>query len=120
MITGSRYFPEDKNLVIFDRMLEHCAPDMIMLSGACPTGADHIAERVWGEVFELPIERFPAQFEIFGKRGAYLRTRTMVEKQPLFCLAFPMRGKENKGTNLAIREAEKENIKVYTYWDDDK
>lgn len=119
MITGSRYFPDTPNLVIFERMLEHCDVGMTMLSGACKSGADHIAERIWCDIFDLPIERFPADFATYGKRGAYLRTREMVKKQPLFCLAFPMRGKENKGTNLTIREAKKENIKVYTYWDDD-
>ena len=58
-----------------------------LLSGACPRGADRIAETVWAKA-NLPIKRFPADWERFGKRAGFVRNAEMVNSGPNICLAF--------------------------------
>lgn len=58
-----------------------------VIHGACPTGADFIADQ-WciGNFFEA--EKYHAEWDRYGKRAGFLRNAQMVEDGADLCLAF--------------------------------
>lgn len=85
LITGSRSWSDQ--LTIFDALLEHGRPEEdVLVSGACPRGADRMAEEIW-EMFGGRVERHPADWSI-GRRAGILRNSHMVSLGADLCLAF--------------------------------
>lgn len=112
LITGSRNYTDV--LKIRKILNEHFknAGKFILISGACPTGADYIAE-VWAKDNNIEVERFPANWKLHGKRAAYIRNQEMVNSGVIICLAFPLG--ESRGTNMTIMLAEKAGIPTIVF-----
>jgi len=87
LVTGSRNW-ESRHAI-------HCALDLfhvtrgpcVLVSGACPTGADRMAEEhaIW---LSWTIERHPADWEKHGKAAGFRRNTEMVTLGADVCLAF--------------------------------
>lgn len=90
LITGSRDWTDE---VAIESALEPYSyhpvggPRPVLVSGACPTGADFIAEEIW-ERWGLPVEYHPADWEKHGKRAGPIRNQEMVNLGAAVCLAF--------------------------------
>jgi YspA, cpYpsA-related SLOG family len=98
LITGSRHWKDRR--AIYDRLnallAEHGS--LIVVHGACPTGADKIADdwfiaakRAGATVF---IERKPAIWKVKGRKdplAGFTRNTVMVELGADLCLAFTLR-----------------------------
>lgn len=86
LVTGSRDW--GNRAVIEEALSPYSRRDnAILVSGACPTGADAIAEEIW-EGWGLPVERHPADWKRYGKRAGFIRNQEMVDLGAYWCLAF--------------------------------
>lgn len=70
LVTGSRSW-EDRR-VIRDALAEVWDRDAVLVSGACPTGADALCEACWTH-WGGQVERHPADWKQFGRRAGFQR-----------------------------------------------
>lgn len=111
LVTGSRDW-DDKYAIfnaLSDVIDETPMEQVTLVSGACPTGADAIAE--WE--FEYAggnIERHPADWDTYGKSAGFRRNKEMVDLGADICLAFIKNG--SKGASMTARLAEEAGIPV--------
>ena len=85
LVTGSRTW--DDAGVIAGVLAGHYRPGAVLVSGACPRGADALAEEYWLLLGGL-VERHPADWEHFGKRAGFRRNAQMVNAGAAVCVAF--------------------------------
>lgn len=98
LITGSRNWDDRDAIVHWLSVASHrLGQDTILVSGACPKGADRICEEVWEE-WGFAVERHPADWRpmkgIYNKRAGFERNQKMVDLGADACLAFI---KDNSG-----------------------
>lgn len=110
LITGSRDW-DDMVAVVRElrQIAEQLPADTVLVSGACPTGADAMCEQVW-QGMSRPIERHPAQWQLYGKQAGYIRNAEMVGEGADHCLAFIRNG--SRGASMTAELAERAGIPV--------
>lgn len=133
LITGSRDWTDEETLCIallwaWDELRTDEQLDVNLISGACPTGADHQGELFWKRENFGPLELHPAQWgthtsecppshagaEVCRMAG-FRRNAEMVARKPDLCLAFIKRG--SNGATMTRNLAEKNGIPTITYYD---
>jgi len=84
LVTGSRTWTDETTLAA---ALRECwTPGAVLVTGACPNGADAIAERLWTG-WGGPIERHPADWPS-GRAAGLARNAAMAAAGADICLAF--------------------------------
>jgi hypothetical protein len=117
LVTGSRdwedenaiYVALDDAIYMSDAMTNW---EVTVVSGACPTGADTIAERIAKEA-DCQVERHPAEWDKYGKGAGFRRNAEMVKLGADLCLAFIKN--DSKGATHTADLAEKAGIKTVRY-----
>lgn len=113
LVTGSR---ELRDPTVVEELLNNClaqaeliGENLIVVHGDASRGADRFA-RDWCVISGVKQEKYPAQWDLFGKSAGFRRNQEMVDTNPVMCLAFP-RG-EAHGTLHCATAAKKAHIKV--------
>lgn len=113
LITGSRTWDDrDQIRAALQEAWRESVGPFILVSGACPTGADFIGESLCAEV-GIEVERHPADWDLYGKRAGFVRNAEMVDLGADLCLAFIRDG--SKGASMTAGLAEKAGIPVWRY-----
>lgn len=85
--------------------------NLIVRHGACPLGADLYADQWCGRFPQVVVERYPADWDNYGKAAGHIRNKQMCDQGIVdVVLAFP-RG-EAKGTMNCVGHARKAGIPV--------
>lgn len=116
LLTGSRNWTDEDAVIdaLVDQINESPHYSVVVIHGACPTGADAIADRFCeinadNRYFSIEAKRFPADWSL-GKKAGPLRNQTMVDLGADVCLAFPLA--DSRGTRDCMRRAEAAGIPV--------
>ena len=112
LVCGGRDFTDEGGLWdAIDSVRANLADDrnLIIIHGACPTGADRLADR-YAEHHGLRQLRFPARWRYLGGRAGPARNQQMLDADggPDLVLAFP----GGAGTHDMIRKARAAGVEV--------
>lgn len=108
LVTGSRHWTDRQQ--VFDHLhLFSGGRGTVLVHGACPTGADRIADEI---TYDWPwiVERHPAYWDAHGKAAGPLRNQQMVDLGADVCIAFLM--PDSRGTVDCAAKAEAAGIRV--------
>jgi Ni,Fe-hydrogenase III small subunit len=107
LVTGSRDWADED--MVRRALAEHSQPEVVLVFGACPTGADAMAEACWPG----PVERHPADWRRYGRSAGPRRNAEMVAAGADLCLAFIRNG--SRGATHTAGLAERAGIPVVLY-----
>lgn len=106
LVSGSRDFPDVKTITgCLDDLYVIHGPNLVVVHGHCPKGADHIAD-LWALSKDLTPERHPAEWHpngVYDRLAGFTRNQAMVDTRPDLLLAF--RHDQSSGTSDCIRRA---------------
>lgn len=112
LVTGSRDW--DQRLRLYNVLNEMCDEAFsVIVHGACPTGADQMADDWANAQPDITVERHPAQWGKFGKGAGFKRNAEMVNLGADLCLAFIKDG--SKGATHTANLAERAGITTRRY-----
>lgn len=113
LVTGSRDWTDSPALMgaIMYELLYVNEP-VTIVHGACPTGADFMADE-FASLAQTLVERHPADWNTLGKRAGFVRNAEMVALGADVCLAFIK--DESKGATHTADLAEKAGIRTVRY-----
>lgn len=105
LITGSRTWSGTS--IIRDALAKVWHPDTVLVTGACRSGADFLAEQCWTH-WGGTVERWPADWRRHGRAAGPIRNTAMVAAGADVCLAFIHRG--SRGATRCARAADRAGI----------
>jgi hypothetical protein len=93
LVTGSRSWTDEGAIhaPLSELLFQH--GHVTLVHGACPQGADNIADQ-WaalrnaGPATPVTVERHPADWTVLGRRAGFARNAHMVQLGAQICLAF--------------------------------
>jgi hypothetical protein len=113
LVTGSRDWDDVAVVMTALRDAANGLPrDTVLVHGACPTGADALAEKVW-LASGRPVERHPADWAGYGRYAGPRRNKQMVDLGADVCLAFIKGG--SAGASGTAKMADDAGIPVIRY-----
>ena len=108
LVTGSRAWSDEATIRRYLQAFHTWVPARLV-SGACPTGADAIAESIAAEL-GWEIELHPAQWAEHGRAAGFVRNAEMVDLGADLCLAFIV--DHSKGATMTADRAERVGVRT--------
>jgi len=97
-------------LTVLNKLSRERGIDVIIEGEA--KGADLMAREI-AEEFDIAVEPYPAQWEIYGKAaGPYRNTTMLVKGKPDLVLAFHNWISQSRGTKNMVEQAKKKGVEV--------
>jgi YspA, cpYpsA-related SLOG family len=117
LITGSRTWTNASKISMQLALITAgIPPALVVVVHGNAAGADRLADyeaRRQG----MGVERFPADWKLYGKRAGFVRNAQMVSTKPTVCLAFIRNG--SLGASMCADLAEKAGIPTHRFTEDD-
>jgi hypothetical protein len=117
LITGSRTWTNASKISMQLALITAgIPPALVVVMHGNAAGADRLADyeaRRQG----MGVERFPADWKLYGKRAGFVRNAQMVSTKPNVCLAFIRNG--SPGASMCADLAEKAGIPTHRFTEDD-
>lgn len=90
LITGSRTWSDEQAIrdALATIISQHGPENVTVVHGACPTGADALADRIATAWTGLTVEHHPANWRRYGNSAGHHRNAVMVNLGADQCLAF--------------------------------
>lgn len=107
LITGSRTWAEYGIVAANLQWALDRRPNLLVVTGGCPTGADAIAED-WADRHDVSKEVHPALWDKHGRRAGFVRNAEMVNAGADLCWAFILN--ESQGATMCADLATKAGI----------
>lgn len=110
LVTGSRTWTDEKAIraTFAEIAALHGPENMTIIHGACPKGADALADEIARAWTGMTVERHPADWNGYGRRAGFIRNAEMVNLGADICLAFIHDG--SRGATHTADLAEKAGI----------
>jgi hypothetical protein len=89
LVTGSQDWADRGSVHRVLKVLWTLAPGAVLVSGACPRGADALAEAAWRDLGG-EVERHRPQWDRYGRAAGMRRSEEMVHLGADICVAFGM------------------------------
>lgn len=116
LISGSRHWTDEATIaVILQQYLNE--EDVVLVSGACPRGADRICEEFAAEV-GWKVELHPADWDTYGTRAGFVRNADMVKLGADACVAFIKN--QSKGATMLVDLARTAGMRVRIFRSDER
>lgn len=113
LVTGSRDWDDEDavlNEIYEASVFTPPGERLTVVHGACPTGADALVDKAAERLSNVDVERYPAEWDKYGKRAGFIRNLYMVNLGADLCLAFIKNN--SKGASMTARLAEEAGIPV--------
>ena len=107
IIAGGRDFNDFRKLCDVSLYMLQNKKNVEIVSGTA-TGADKLGEK-FAKFMGYKIKQFPANWDVYGKRGGYVRNKEMAKYADALIAFWD---KSSKGTKHMIDLANKNNLKV--------
>lgn len=116
LVCGSRDYADKERLFhILDEVLMEAAQmdDGITLIHGAARGADSLADQ-WGrKCSPVEIERYPADWDRYGRRAGYVRNKQMLDEgRPDMVIAFYSSVDKSRGTSMMVDIAQRASVPV--------
>ena len=108
IIAGSRDCTDKRELL---RAIEHCGWGISVVISGAARGADRLGE-LWAQWKGVPLEQFPAEWNVYGKSAGYKRNEKMAENADALIALWDGR---SRGTKHMIEIATRKGLKVYVH-----
>lgn len=112
LITGSRDWTDSQMIHWEMAGFAGILTPVTVVHGACPTGADDLADKIAREV-GWNVERHPADWRLYGRSAGPIRNALMVQAGADVCLAFIRNG--SRGATMCADLAEKAGIPTHRF-----
>lgn len=108
IIAGSRAITDYETIC---QAVAHFNEDITEVVSGCARGVDTLGEQ-WAQMRQVPVKRFPADWNKHGKSAGYIRNRQMAEYAEALIAVWD--GK-SRGTKNMIEEAKKRGLLVFIH-----
>ena len=108
IIAGSRTI---ENYKLVEDAVNKCGWKPTIVVSGCARGVDKLGEE-WASNHGKVIEKYPADWDKYGKRAGFLRNERMADNAEALILIWDG---ESKGSQMMLSIAKKKGLKIYEF-----